>query len=48
MMVVEGAPSLSPWLLLLKVSTIELCGFIFTHTCEDGRATDVAKFCQQA
>ena len=28
MMVVEGAPSLSPWLLLLRVSTVELYGFI--------------------
>ena len=31
MMVVEGAPSLSPWLLLLRVSTVELYGFISTH-----------------
>ena len=30
-MVVEGAPSLSPWLLLLRVSTVELYSFIFTH-----------------
>ena len=28
MMVVEGAPSLSPWLLLLRVSTVELYAFI--------------------
>ena len=33
MMVVEGAPSLSPWLLLLRVSTVELYGFISTHIC---------------
>ena len=52
MMVVEGAPSLSPWLLLLRVSTVELFGFIFTHfqyclfRSEDGRATYVAKFRQ--
>ena len=31
MMVVEGAPSLSPWLLLLRVSTVELYGFISAH-----------------
>ena len=28
MMVVEGAPSLSPWLLLLRVSTVELYAFV--------------------
>jgi hypothetical protein len=31
MMVVEGAPSLSPWLLLVRVSTVELYDFVSTH-----------------
>jgi hypothetical protein len=34
MMVVEGAPSLSPCLLLLRVSTVELYGFISIPTSD--------------